>query len=82
MAYRGHVENGKIVLDEAPTLVEGAAVLVQFTSIVAHKPQALGERQPRTLRECLEPYIGIGNDLPEDMSRNVDHYLYGGLKES
>jgi hypothetical protein len=33
------------------------------------------------LMEALRPYIGIAKDLPPDMSKNLDHYLYGHPKQ-
>ena len=73
MVYLGRVKNGQIVLDTAARLPEGAEVRVD---VVVGPTIANGEEAP-TLRESLKPIIGIINDLPEDASRNVDHYLYG-----
>ncbi len=33
-----------------------------------------------TLLESLKPFIGVIKDMPPDMARNHDHYLYGTPK--
>lgn len=35
----------------------------------------------QTLADTMSQFIGIGNDMPPDGSRNVDHYLYGAPKK-
>lgn len=78
MTYRGHVNNGVIVLDDAVTLPEGLNVNVE--------PQKTPETSPATdddiptLYERLKPFIGKLEGLPPDASINVDHYLYGTPK--
>lgn len=76
MVYRGHVRNGRIELDENSPLPlpEGAEVDVTFREGSA--PPAVGDAVP-TLYEQLEDIIGTVPGLPEDLSVNHDHYLYG-----
>lgn len=76
MVYRGHVRNGKIELDEAAVLPEGAVVNV---AVVAEQ-EAGKVKQRRSLRDRLKPFIGSAKGLPPDASANVDHYLYGHPK--
>ncbi len=71
MPYRGHIENGAVVLDEPVSVPEGTAVTVEPVEPV-HVP---------TLAEQLGDVIGTVNDLPEDMAENHDHYIHGKPKE-
>ena len=64
MPYRGHVENGVVVLDESAGLPDGTQVRVDSVSVP-------------TLAEQLRDVIGIVDDLPEDMAENHDHYIHG-----
>jgi len=72
MVYRGHVRNGKIEIDEDARLPEGAEVDVTLR----HVGDRRSEPVP-TVYEQLEDIIGTVPDLPEDLSVNHDHYLYG-----
>jgi hypothetical protein len=65
MTYRGHVQNGVVVLDEPATLPDGTSVQVQP---VPPEP---------TLGEKLMKYAGKASGMPSDLARNHDHYLYG-----
>jgi hypothetical protein len=69
MTYRGRVENGVIVLDEAVELPEGASVTVDLAA--APEQQGIS---------TLLKYAGCVKDLPPDASVNLDHYLYGHPK--
>lgn len=71
MTYRGHVENGVIVLDEAAELPEGAKVTVDVTREC--------DESVRPLSSLLK-LSGKAVGLPSDASVNVDHYLYGHPK--
>lgn len=80
MVYRGHVRNGMIVLDEEVDLSEGAEVRVET---IASEPEAQDASQAGkipSLYERLKPFIGKAEGLPHDMSKNLDHYLYGTPK--
>ena len=71
MPYRGHIENGAVVLDEPVAVPEGTAVTVE----------PVGSVRVPTLAEQLADVIGIVNDLPEDMAEHHDHYIHGKPKE-
>jgi hypothetical protein len=76
MTVSGRVRNGVIVVDEPNVLPEGAAVqilLLPADSMVALPPSSLFDR--------LAPVVGAIEDVPEDASVNLDHYLYGHLKK-
>jgi hypothetical protein len=77
MVVHGHVRNGAIVLDEAVALPEGAPVQVMVAGEPAGKP---AEGEIPTLFERLKDVVGSIDDLPEDSSINLDHYLYGTAK--
>jgi hypothetical protein len=74
MTYRGHVNNGVVVLDDAVTLPEGLSVRVEPADSV---PDEDDEENIPTLFERLAPFVGKLEGLPPDASVNVDHYLYG-----
>lgn len=71
MTVSGHIQNGVVVLDEPNTLPEGSAVEVHLIQDDADGP---------TLLDSLKPFIGVIKDMPPDMARNHDHYLYGTPK--
>ena len=68
MNYRGHVENGVVVLDEPVKLPEGTQVRVE-----------LAGPQSTTLAERLKDVIGI-IDGPADLAEQHDHYAHGKPK--
>lgn len=72
MTYRGHIKNGQIVLEESPPLPEGAVVTVEVVEA--------GDGRPTIWQELLD-IAGTAHGLPEDMSKNHDHYLYGTPKK-
>jgi hypothetical protein len=71
MTYRGHVQNGMVVLEEPIVLPEGASVQVAL----------LDEDEGATLYERLKSVVGKARGLPPDAAQNVDHYLYGQPKQ-
>ena len=76
MTYKGHVENGVIVLDESVEMSEGMRVRIDFEAPV-------GQEYPRCRQSFRQRYaevIGKARDLPEDAATNHDHYLYGTPK--
>ena len=77
MTYRGHVENGVIVLDEAVALPEGVEVRVELVQ----EPSAATEAASRTVYERLKSVIGIAEGLPRDASVKADYYLYAHPKQ-
>jgi hypothetical protein len=78
MVYRGHVENGVIRLEDAPTLPEGVEVEVRLLSEDAFHE---GGEQIPSLYERLKDFVGKAEGLPSDASVNLDHYLYGVPKQ-
>ncbi len=76
MVYRGHVENGVIVLEVPGALVDGTEVTVE--PLAARKK---GNRtKPPTASRALKRLAGKAKGLPSDAARNIDHYLYGHAK--
>lgn len=71
MTYRGHIENGSVVLDEQVILPEGTEVRVEPVST----------RSRTTLAERFKDVIGCISDLPADMAESHDHYNHGNRKE-
>jgi hypothetical protein len=71
MTYRGHIENGVVVLDDAADLPEGAQVRIE--------PVELAPRV--TLAQKFKDVIGSVTDLPPDMAEQHDHYIHGTPKE-
>jgi len=74
MTYRGHIENGVVVLDEPADVPEGTVVSV---SVFEETAQAHAD----TLYDHLKPFIGKAEGLPPDLARNHDHYLHGRPKK-
>ncbi len=70
MTYRGHIENGSVVLDDAVVLPEGTQLRVE--------PLA---ESGRTLAERFGGLFGCVSDLPADMAENHDHYIHGTPKK-
>lgn len=72
MTYRGHVQNGQIMLDEPAPLPEGAEVQVEVMEN--------GEEKPGIWDKLLK-LAGTVEGLPPDMAENHDHYLHGTPKK-
>ena len=75
MTYRGHVENGVVVLQDPTVLREGEEVSVRPLRTRTRAPRKAAECP--TLYEQLKDVIGIAKGLPPDLARNHDHYLHG-----
>ena len=71
MTYRGHIENGSVVLDEQVMLPEGTEVRVEPVSAQSRM----------TLAERFKDVIGCIPDLPPDMAKHHDHYIHGTRTE-
>ena len=71
MPYKGHVENGVIVLDEPAALEDGTAVDVE----VAGRRADAAEPLQNSLYERYRPFIGTLDGMPEDWAENHDKYL-------
>lgn len=74
MTYTGHIEAGKVVLDDAAPLPDGTRVRIE---VLPDVKDAKEESSVPTLAERLASVIGKAEGLPEDAAENVDHYLYG-----
>jgi hypothetical protein len=74
MTFRGYVQNGVVVFDEAQAPPEGAQVEV---SLVLPKPQSGDE----SLREMLLRFAGSIDGLPSDMAEQHDYYIHGRPKQ-
>ncbi len=79
MVYRGQVHNGVVVVNGVHELKEGQPVSVRP---VREKPFRFSGR-----RKCVPSFydrykdlIGPIEGLPSDLSRQIDHYLYGTPK--
>ena len=71
MTYKGHVENGAVVLDDPIDLPEGAIVRIEL----AVGGQDKTEEAFPSLAESLSSVIGKAEGLPADWSENHDTYL-------
>ena len=76
MTYKGHVENGAIVLDDPVTLPDGVAVKIEFA---VELPGADEDSGP-SFTERFAEVLGKARSLPEDAAENHNHYLYGAAK--
>ncbi|HOC70250.1 MAG TPA: hypothetical protein PLL36_03525 [Candidatus Hydrogenedentes bacterium] len=74
MVYKGHVENGMVILDEPADMQEGTPVLIEVADKRAHVLR-------RSLAERMRNVIGKAQDLPEDAAEHHDDYLYGTRKK-
>ncbi|MBI4556614.1 MAG: hypothetical protein HY706_03455 [Candidatus Hydrogenedentes bacterium] len=77
MTYKGHVENGAIVLDDPAELPEGAAVNIELVPSPASVDDELGP----SFTERFAEIMGKAQSLPEDAAQNHDYYLYGAAKK-
>jgi len=71
MTYTGHIEAGKVVLDEPAKIPEGARVRIEVLSV----PDAVDSGQSPSLAEQLAGVVGKAEQLPPDWSENHDRYL-------
>jgi hypothetical protein len=70
MVYRGHIERGAVVFDDAAALAGGTQLEIHVVPATPPTP----EQAPK--RHWLE-FSGIIDDLPPDASMRVDEILYG-----
>ena len=75
MSYRGKVQGGVVVLEQSGVLPEGAEVKVELV-----RRRAKQAKHINGWDELLK-LAGTVKELPSDMARNHDHYLYGVPKK-
>jgi hypothetical protein len=71
MTWTVKVANGTIKLPPGVELPDGAEVRLSIPD-----PQG----QP-SFAERYAAYIGVANDLPDDLAANLDHYVHGHPKK-
>ncbi len=79
MTLRGHIHNGALVLDEPVAYAEGAQV--ECVVLNVEPPPAEASCKDKGCYEDLLAFAGIVTDLPEDVSEQIDHYVYGHPKQ-
>lgn len=67
MVYRGHMQNGLVVIDDQISLPDGTIVIVE----------PVPSEKGKTLAERFKDVIGSISDLPADMAENHDRYIHG-----
>jgi hypothetical protein len=72
MTLIGTVENGKIALPAGVELPSGTQVKIETLDNLPSPP---------ALAETLKEFVGIFDDLPQDLARNHDYYLHGAPKK-
>ena len=78
MSFRGHIEDGVVVLDDDVRLPEGTPVNVEPVIATSTEPD---EEEIPTLYDRLKPFVGAVQGLPPDLAKNHDHYLHGAAKQ-
>jgi hypothetical protein len=74
MTYRGRVESGVIVLDDAPPLPEGTEVQVEVMPAPAGGTLASSRAWLLELARDAERSVP---GLPSDLAEHHDHYAHG-----
>jgi predicted DNA-binding antitoxin AbrB/MazE fold protein len=62
------------------SLPAGTRVHLRIEEEIDTEPAAPAATDAPSLRERLKDVVGTVDDLPEDSSTNLDHYLYGTPK--
>ena len=70
MTCIGKISNGVIVLPPEIHLPEGMELEVKIP-----------ESKSPSFAERFKDFIGMADDLPSDLSENLDHYLHGHPKK-
>jgi len=75
MVYRGHVENGVILLERSVALPEGSEVRVELVP-----PPAVRQTEATVEQELAAIWADVPETewsrLPANLTDNLDHYLY------
>ena len=74
MVCTGTIHNGVVVMDKGTELAEGTRVRIE----PVERPEEAAT--PGGYEDLLE-LVGTIRDAPPDLSRNLDHYLYGLPKQ-
>jgi hypothetical protein len=77
MIYRGHVENGNIVLEDQVSLPDGTRLKIEPVEVC----DGGRESEVPTLYERFQNVIGKATDLPADLAEQHDHYIHGTPKK-
>lgn len=77
MIYRGHVENGMVVLHDDVRLADGTEGNVEPVEAAASG----GEPEIPTLCERFKDITGMATGLPADFAEQHDHYIHGTPKK-
>jgi hypothetical protein len=80
MRIRGRIQNGAVVLEAPVALPEGAEVECILLELEDENGRTSSDSAPGNFEDLLK-YAGVVKDTPADLSRNLDHYLYGAPKE-
>src|SRR3954447_1093855 len=84
MTINGHVENGKIVLDDSVPLTEGMKVRIELLHSAPPEngeTDSTTEASELTFYERHKSWIGSIKDGPPDLAENHDHYIHGAPKK-
>jgi hypothetical protein len=71
MTFIGKVTNGAVVLPPGANLPEGTEVRIEPL-----------DPANRNLAERYAGLIGVADDLPADLAKNLDHYVHGAPKRA
>lgn len=74
MIFRGHVEDGAVILDEPADLPNGARVRVE---LLANDDAAAQTQTGKSLSEDLLELAGRASGLPVNAAERHDEYLAG-----
>jgi hypothetical protein len=74
---RGHVEAGRIVVDDEASLPEGAEVRIELVI----EAESNSSNSEKTLYDRFKQFAGIAKNLPSDFAENHDHYIHGRPKK-
>jgi hypothetical protein len=77
MTFRGHVENGVIIIDDEVVLEDGVRVVIEITDPQAKKSGVKSQGRFASYRSL----IGVIDDLPSDLSERHDDYLRGEVDD-
>jgi len=70
MNFTATVVKNTIRLPAGIHFPDGTRVLVE----AVHAPE---DTPKESISQSLERFIGIADDLPSDLARNLDHYVHG-----